>query len=129
MTAYTLSVVQLCPDAYADAADAIAEAAGYGPGNLSVRLRDAQGGIWRGCHAWWIPEVLATAINPPDEVPGTADILQHVITSVINTGEVLDTDGSVLVAAMTDAEVSEVSQAHWLAALAANGLAVVEPAE
>lgn len=117
MTKYVLSVVQLCPDAYAAAADAIAEAAGYGPHNLSVRLQDGQGGIWHGCHAWWIPEVLATAINPPDEIPGTADILAHVITSVTYT------EG------MTDAELSEVAIQHWQSSLAANGLTVVEPAE
>lgn len=102
MTAYTLSVVQLCPDAYRDAANAIAESAGYGPKNLSVELRDADGGVWWGCHAWWIPSVLEAAMNPPDEVPGTADLAQ-VITSVQVGGD---------------------PQQHWQAALAANGLSV-----
>jgi len=117
MSTYTLSVVQLCPDAYAASADAIAEASGYGPGNLSVRLGHADGSTWWGCHAWWIPEVLAAAVNPPDEIPGTADILQHVITSVVYT------EG------MSDAELSEVALQHWLSALSASGLTVVEPAE
>lgn len=117
MTEYSLSVVQLCPDAYRDAANSIAEAMGYGAGNLSVRLRDASDGLWWGCHAWWIPEVLALAVNPPDEVPGTSEALQHVVTSVAYT------EG------MTSAELDGVAAGHWLAALAANGLSVVTPAE
>lgn len=117
MSQYTLSVVQLCPDTHRDAANAIAEAAGYGPGNLSVELRHADGSTWWGCHAWWLPSALATAINPPDEVPGTADILVHVITSVVYA------EG------LTDAELESVAPDHWAAALAANGLSVVEPAE
>lgn len=101
---HSMSVVQLCPDAYRDAANAIAEQAGYGPGNLSVMLQDAQGAIWWGCHAWWTPEALEGAITPPDEVPGTADILQHVTTSVREGG---------------------VPSEHWIDALAANGFTVV----
>lgn len=112
MIEYTLSVVQLCPDAYADAADAIAEAAGYGPGNLSVRLQDAQGALWRGCHAWWIPAVLATKSAPTGD-PAVDAVLAQVVTSV---REHPDPTGD------------EVQQ-HWLEALAANGLTVVEPAE
>ena len=113
MTEYTLSVVQLCPDAYADAADAIAEAAGYGPGNLSMRLQDAQGALWRGCHAPWIPAVLA-AMTAPTGDPAIDDVLAQVVTSVV------DTTG------MTDAQLSAVALSHWQDALAANGLSVVE---
>lgn len=115
MSEYTLSVVQLCPDAYADAADAIAEAAGYGPGNLSVRLTHTDGSTWRCCHAWWIPEVLAAKSAPTGE-PGVDAVLAQVVTSIVDT------------AGMSDAELSEVAIQHWLSALSANGLTVVEPA-
>lgn len=104
MTEYTLSVVQLCPDAYADAADAIAEAAGYGPGNLSVRLQDAQGALWRGCHAWWIPAVLAAKSAPTGD-PAVDAVLAQVITSVRVGGDPYQ---------------------HWTEALAANNLTVEE---
>lgn len=107
MTQYTLSVVQLCPDAYAAAADAIAEAAGYGPHNLSVRLQDAQGAIWHGCHAWWIPEVYA-AMTAPTGDPAVDGVLAQVVSSVRDGGDPL---------------------IHWQESLAANGLSVVEPAE
>lgn len=115
MTDYSLSVVQLVPDTHKSAAEAIAEAFGYGTGNLSVELRHTDGSTWWGCHAWWIPEALATAINPPDEVPGTADILAHVVTSVVYVPSGSDSTG--------------VGNAHWLEALAANGLSLVAPAE
>lgn len=126
MTDHSLSVVQLCPDAHKSAAEAIAEGHGYGTGNLSVELRHTDGPTWWGCHAWWVPELLAAAVNPPDEVPGTAEVLAHVVTSVVNTGELLDTDGTVLVAAMTSEALEGLANAHWLEALAANGLSVVE---
>lgn len=116
MTEYTLSVVQLCPATHSDAADAIAEAAGYGPGNLSVQLVHTDTSTWRGCHAWWIPAVLAAKSAPTGD-PAVDDVLAQVVTSVV------DTTG------MTDTELSEVALTHWQSALAANGLTVVTPAE
>ncbi|MNZ22489.1 hypothetical protein D3C78_395810 [compost metagenome] len=107
MSDYTLSVVQLCPDAYKDAANAIAEAAGYGPGNLSVELRDSQGGTWWGCHAPWIPEVFA-ALTAPTGDPSVDDVLAQVVTS---------------------AQTREDYLQHWTEVLAANGLSVVQPPE
>lgn len=115
MTEYTLSVVQLVPDAHRAAAEAIAEGFGYGAGNLSVELRHSDGSVWWGCHAWWIPEALAIAINPPDEVPGTSEVLVHVVTSVVYVPPGSDPTG--------------VGNAHWLEVLAANGLVVVTLAE
>lgn len=105
MTAYTLSVVQLCPDAYRNAANAIAEAAGYGQGNLSVELRHIDGSTWWGCHAWWMPSAMEIINNPP-EVPGVAEIMAQVVTSVRDGGDPLQ---------------------HWQEALAANGLSVFQP--
>lgn len=115
MTEYTLSVVQLCPDAYADAASAIAEAAGYGPNNLSVELRHVDGSTWWGCHAWWIPEALDAAMQSPAGVPGAEEILAHVITSVVDRE------------AVPEKEREGLPLRHWLQALATNGLCVVEP--
>jgi hypothetical protein len=108
MTAYTLSVVQLCPDAYREHANAIAEAYGYGPGNLSVELRDANNNVWWGCHAWWMPSALEIVSTPPDEVPGAAEIMAQVVTSVREGGD---------------------PQQHWAEALSANGLSVYAPEE
>ena len=114
MTAYTLSVVQLCPDAYREQANSIAAAYGYGDGNLSVELRHVDGSTWWGCHAWWIPEALAAAINPPDGVTGNAEIMAQVITKVVYVPPGSDATG--------------VGNAHWRAALSANDLSVPEPA-
>lgn len=107
MSQYTLSVVQLCPAAYRDAANAIAEAAGYGPGNLSVELRHTDGSTWWGCHAPWIPEVFAQATAPTGD-PAIDDVLSQVVTS---------------------AQTREDYLQHWQEALAANGLSVYAPAE
>lgn len=115
MTQYTLSVVQLCPDPWREAANAIAEAAGYGPNNLSVELRHTDGSTWWGCHAWWIPEVLAAAINPPDGGTGNAEILAQVITKVVYVPPGSDATG--------------VGNAHWRAVLSANELSVPEVEE
>jgi len=108
MTTYTLSVVQLCPDAYRDAANAVAEAAGYGLGNLSVELRHTDGSTWWGCHAWWMPSALQIASTPPEEFPDAAETMAQVITSVQEGGD---------------------PRQHWEAALAVNGLSVHTTAE
>lgn len=113
MTEYTLSVVQLCPDAYREQANAIAAAYGYGDGNLSVELRHADGSTWWGCHAWWEPSALDAAMGAPDE----AVILVHVITSVIDRETV------------PEAQREGLPLRHWLSALAANGLSAPEIAE
>lgn len=107
MSEYTLSVVQLCPAIAKDAANTIAEASGYGPNNLGVELRHTDGSTWYGCHAWWIPEVLAAKSSPTGD-PAIDDVLAHVITSVRDGGDPL---------------------AHWHEALEANGLSVVEAPE
>lgn len=101
MTEYTLSVVQLCPDLYKDAANAVAEAAGFGPNNLSVKLVKADNSIWWGCHAWWMPSVFEAQMSSTD--PQVVEVLSHVITSVREGGEPV---------------------VHWMEALSANGLTV-----
>lgn len=101
MSEYTLSVVQLCPDAWRAAANAVAEAAGYGSNNLSVQLVHTDGSTWWGCHAWWIPEVFEMQMASTD--PQVIEVLSHVITSTRDGGVPLD---------------------HWYAALAANNLSL-----
>jgi hypothetical protein len=109
MTAYTMSVVQLCPGAHKIAAEQVAEAAGYGAGNLSVELRDASNNVWWGCHAWWVPSALAAASALPPEAPAAWHAaMAAVITRTQYGGEPLD---------------------NWQAALAENGLGVVEVPE
>lgn len=83
MSEYTLSVVQICPDQYKDSANALAEAAGYGPNNLSVKLTDTHGSVWWGCHAWWIPEVFVAQTRSEDTE--VQFILDQVITSTRET--------------------------------------------
>lgn len=105
MSEYSLSVVQLCPDAYKDAANAIAEAYGYGSGNLSVELRSSvDNSVWWGCHAWWIPEALQLALSPPEEI---APILANVITSYRELGT---------------NPANEAAYNHWIEVLEANKL-------
>ena len=53
---FNLSVVNIVPDTHKDAINQIAEAYGCGPNNLSVKLQDAEGNIFWGCHSWWKPE-------------------------------------------------------------------------
>ncbi|MNQ48937.1 hypothetical protein D3C85_628250 [compost metagenome] len=105
MTTYNLSVIQLCPDGHKVAAEQIAEAAGYGTGNLSVRLQSGSGEAWWGCHAWWVQGALENALALPAEAP-TAwhEAMAAVITSV-----------------KEDAD----AYGHWQEVLAANGVTIV----
>lgn len=104
MSEYTLSVVQLCPDAYRDAANAIAEAAGFGPNNLSVRLIGPASSVWWGCHAIWIPEVFEARTAPTGD-PQIDDVLAQVVTSAQERTDYL---------------------VHWDESLSANGLSIPE---
>lgn len=53
---YSLSVVNIVPDAHKDAINQIAELYDCGENNLSVKLIDGSGAIYWGCHSWWKPE-------------------------------------------------------------------------
>lgn len=61
---YTLSVVSIAPEQYKDVINAIAEAYGCGPNNLSVKLQDASGAIYWGCHSWWNVDDYAEFTDP-----------------------------------------------------------------
>lgn len=52
---FSLSVVNIVPDAHKDEVNQIAELYGCGPDNMSVKLQGADGIYW-GCHSWWKPE-------------------------------------------------------------------------
>lgn len=60
---YNLSVVSIVPVTHKDAINQIAELYGCGPNNLSVKLQDADGSIFWGCHSWWKPEHYAIFSN------------------------------------------------------------------
>ena len=53
---FNLSVVNIIPDAHRDAINQIAALYGCGANNLSVKLQDAEGNVFWGCHSWWKPE-------------------------------------------------------------------------
>ena len=53
---FNLSVVNIIPDAHKDTINQIAELYDCGSNNLSVKLQDAEGNIFWGCHSWWKPE-------------------------------------------------------------------------
>ena len=53
---FNLSVVNIIPDAHRDSINQIAELYDCGPNNMSVKLQDANGAIYWGCHSWWKPE-------------------------------------------------------------------------
>jgi len=61
---YTLSVVNIAPEQYKDVINAIAEAYGCGTNNLSVKLQDASGAIYWGCHSWWNVDDYAEFTDP-----------------------------------------------------------------
>lgn len=61
---FNLSVVNFIPDAHLVAINHLAEVYGCGPNNISVKLQDALGNIWWGCHAPWVPEHYAYFNDP-----------------------------------------------------------------
>ena len=106
---FNLSVVNIVPDTHKDALNQIAELYGCGPNNLSVKLQDADGNIFWGCHSWWKPEDYA--IFSDDE------LRQQVVPTELQPAlehlyERLMLDGN--------------SQENWQAALIGLGLMLVE---
>jgi hypothetical protein len=53
MSTFDLSVVNISKDIYKDKVNAVATSVGCGLDSLSVKLQDADGNIYWGCHAWW----------------------------------------------------------------------------
>lgn len=61
---HNLSVVHIAPEQYKDVINAIGEAYGVGPNSLSVKLVDATGNIFWGCHSWWNVDDYAEFTDP-----------------------------------------------------------------
>ena len=106
---YSLSVVNIVPDAHKDAINQIAELYGCGENNLSVKLIDSTGAIYWGCHSWWKPEDYA--LFSDDE------LRQQVVPTELQPAleflyERLVLDGN--------------AQENWQAALSELGLILVE---
>ena len=105
---FNLSVVNIVPDAHKDAINQIAELYDCGPNNLSVKLQDAEGNIFWGCHSWWKPEDYAQF---SDEELRQQVVPTELQPSLEHLYERLMLDGS--------------AQENWQAALALNGLSEV----
>lgn len=105
---FSLSVVNIVPDAHKEAVNQIAALYDCGPNNLSVKLKDAEGNIFWGCHSWWKPEDYA--VFSDDE------LRQQVVPAELQPSleflyERLMLNGD--------------AQENWQAALALNGLSEV----
>lgn len=104
---FNLSVVNIVPDDHKDAVNQIAELYGCGPNNLSVKLQDAEGNIFWGCHSWWKPEDYAMF---SDDDLRTAVVPTEIAPALEFLYERLSLDG--------------VAQENWTAALDELGLVV-----
>ena len=90
---YSLSVVNIVPDAHRDAINQIAELYGCGSNNLSVKLQGEDGIYW-GCHSWWKPEDYAqfsdadlrAQIIPAELLPS----LEHLYERLVLDGNAQD---------------------------------------
>lgn len=105
---FNLSVVNIVPDAHRDSINSIAALYGCGENNISVKLQGADGIYW-GCHSWWKPEDYALFSN---EELRAQIIPAELLPSLEFLYERLVLDGD--------------AQENWQAALALNGLSVVE---
>lgn len=106
---FNLSVVNIVPNAHKDAVNQIAEAYGCGANNLSVKLQDAEGNVFWGCHSWWKPEDYAVFSDDelraqvvPAELAPSLEFLYERLMLDVN------------------------SQENWQAALAENCLTITE---
>lgn len=88
---YVLSVVLLIPAAHQAEINAIAEAAGYGPDNLTCPLIHTDGSTWFGGHTWAAPAFLTDIGSAP---PSPA--LAALVMSVREGGEPLEHWNNVL---------------------------------
>ena len=104
---YTLSVVNIAPEQYKDVINAIGEAYGCGPNSLSVKLQDASGAIYWGCHSWWKPEDydFFSKAPPPPDITNAAEALAALYERVVVDGDAYE---------------------NWSYALVEKGLSVVE---
>ena len=104
---YNLSVVNIASEQYKDVINAIGEAYGVGPNSLSVKLQDANGAIYWGCHSWWKPSDydFFSKAPPPSDISNAVEALAALYERVVLDG---------------------VPMENWNTALAELGLSVVE---
>ena len=109
---FNLSVVNIIPDEHREAVDQVAALYGCGENNLGVRLLNADGLIYWGCHSWWKPEdyalfsdeELRAQVVPPELAPSLEFLYERLV---------LDGD----------------AQENWQAALDELGLSIVEESQ
>ena len=106
---FNLSVVNIIPDLHREAINVIAEAYGTDSNSMSVKLQDANGNLYWGCHVQRKPEdyalfsdaELRAQIVPPELLPSLEFLYERLV---------LDGD----------------AQENWQAALSELGLILVE---
>ena len=108
-TEYSLSVVNIIPDAKRGSINQIAALYDCGENNLSVKLIDSNGDVYWGCHSWWKPEHYA--IFSDDELRSQV-IPAELAPALEHLYERLMLDGN--------------SQENWQSALDELGLSLVE---
>lgn len=109
---FNLSVVNIVPDEHREAVNQVAAIYGCGENNLGVRLLNADGSIYWGCHSWWKPEdyalfsdeELRAQIVPPELLPSLEFLYERLVL-----------DGN--------------AQENWQAALSELGLSLVEESQ
>lgn len=73
---HSLSVGLFCPEFIQDHSNKIAEEAGFGPNNLTIKaVNESTGEVWWGCSAWWKPSSLIGIFQAP--VDDTGEISEH----------------------------------------------------
>ena len=84
---FNLSVVNIIPDEYRAVVNQVAALYGCGENNLGVRLQDADGSTYWGCHSWWKPEdyalfsdaELRAQIVPPELLPSLEFLYERLV--------------------------------------------------
>lgn len=100
---HAISCVLLIPGAHLAAINALADSLGYGPNNLSVPLRKADGSLWHGCHTW-CTQIFLDQLDDPTY---TGEARAALVVSLVEDGD---------------------PAVHWEQALASNGLTLIEEA-
>ena len=106
---FNLSVVNIIADEYRAVVNQIAALYGCGENNLGVRLVNADGSIYWGCHSWWKPEDYALF---SDEELRNLMVPVELRESLNHLYERLSLDGN--------------AQENWQAVLSELGLSLVE---
>lgn len=116
---YDLSVVNIIPTAYLDLINALAEAYGCGPNNISVPLQTNDEITHYGCHSFWRPDDYAEFSS--DELRNAfisqldAELQAPMQAAISNLYERIIVDGD--------------PQQNWQAALAELGLTEIQEAD